>query len=346
VALERLREFAGDKEGLSYSYNNLGNVFRNMADYGKALEYHTRALALKIELGNQSSEAYSHHNIGLVYFAMGDHANALAAYHRALAIRERLNDPRGVGVLLNAVGSVEALTSPGAALRTYERALKLRRQTGDARGEMATELNIGEVHRRTGDFSRATAAFERALALGDRIDAPLMRSNALKALSELDAARGDFAGAYRRQLQHQTARDKMFNIENTTRFERLQMAHEAERQQRQIEWLQQQTAARDTELAHTRTTRTALGVIALLVMGSCALLYGRLRLVQRVQTLSGLLPICAWCKKIRDDAGYWTQIEEYIASRSRAEFTHCMCPACFDHTSSRADQGHIDPRTA
>jgi hypothetical protein len=48
----------------------------------------------------------------------------------------------------------------------------------------------------------------------------------------------------------------------------------------------------------------------------------------RVEVLSGLLPICAWCKKVRHDAGYWGQIEEYISSHSKLEFTHGICPDC------------------
>ncbi|MDP2877371.1 MAG: hypothetical protein Q8O00_14385, partial [Holophaga sp.] len=48
----------------------------------------------------------------------------------------------------------------------------------------------------------------------------------------------------------------------------------------------------------------------------------------QVRTLSGLLPICAHCKKIRDDDGYWTQIECYIREHSQAEFTHGICPDC------------------
>jgi hypothetical protein len=47
-----------------------------------------------------------------------------------------------------------------------------------------------------------------------------------------------------------------------------------------------------------------------------------------VRTLSGLLPICASCKKIRDDQGYWNQIEDYISSRSEATFSHGICPDC------------------
>ena len=48
----------------------------------------------------------------------------------------------------------------------------------------------------------------------------------------------------------------------------------------------------------------------------------------RVKTLSGLLPICSHCKKIRDDKGYWRQIELYIKERSETEFTHSICPDC------------------
>jgi YesN/AraC family two-component response regulator len=47
-----------------------------------------------------------------------------------------------------------------------------------------------------------------------------------------------------------------------------------------------------------------------------------------VKKLSGLIPICASCKKIRDDSGYWNQIELYIREHSEAEFTHGLCPDC------------------
>lgn len=48
----------------------------------------------------------------------------------------------------------------------------------------------------------------------------------------------------------------------------------------------------------------------------------------KVKLLSGLLPICASCKKVRDDKGYWTQIEAYIREHSEAEFSHGLCPEC------------------
>lgn len=50
--------------------------------------------------------------------------------------------------------------------------------------------------------------------------------------------------------------------------------------------------------------------------------------LEEVETLSGFLPICASCKKIRDDKGYWNQIEAYISDHSEAQFSHGICPDC------------------
>lgn len=48
----------------------------------------------------------------------------------------------------------------------------------------------------------------------------------------------------------------------------------------------------------------------------------------RIETLSGIIPICSYCKKIRDDAGYWNQLEAYISQHSDALFSHGICPEC------------------
>lgn len=57
----------------------------------------------------------------------------------------------------------------------------------------------------------------------------------------------------------------------------------------------------------------------------------------QIKTLTGLLPICANCKKIRNDQGYWERIEAYIAKHSRAEFTHGLCPECREKLYPRED---------
>jgi endogenous inhibitor of DNA gyrase (YacG/DUF329 family) len=50
--------------------------------------------------------------------------------------------------------------------------------------------------------------------------------------------------------------------------------------------------------------------------------------LKEVKQLSGFLPICSHCKQIRDDTGYWNQIESYISEHSEALFSHSICPEC------------------
>lgn len=59
-----------------------------------------------------------------------------------------------------------------------------------------------------------------------------------------------------------------------------------------------------------------------------------------VRTLRGLLPTCAWCKKVRADNGYWSELEAYVTAHSEAQFSHGICPDCMRQFES----GHEPPR--
>ena len=59
-----------------------------------------------------------------------------------------------------------------------------------------------------------------------------------------------------------------------------------------------------------------------------------IELQERVQALSGLLPICSWCKKIRDDKAEWVSVERYVSQHSQVQFTHGGCPDCIEKVKS------------
>jgi GAF domain-containing protein len=60
--------------------------------------------------------------------------------------------------------------------------------------------------------------------------------------------------------------------------------------------------------------------------------------LEKIRTLHGLLPICAWCKRIRDDKGYWSRVEAYLHEHTGAEFTHSICPDCLEKQRPKASQ--------
>ena len=74
--------------------------------------------------------------------------------------------------------------------------------------------------------------------------------------------------------------------------------------------------------------------VAAQVMGLQAELAARVKELEdalaQVKQLQGLLPICSYCKKIRDDQDYWHQVEHYVAQHSDAKFSHGICPECWD----------------
>lgn len=77
--------------------------------------------------------------------------------------------------------------------------------------------------------------------------------------------------------------------------------------------------------------KTALEALSRLVMKGLELSRSSYELAQaleEVKTLSGLLPICSYCKDIKDDQGYWKRVEEYISTHTQAELTHGLCPKC------------------
>jgi hypothetical protein len=69
---------------------------------------------------------------------------------------------------------------------------------------------------------------------------------------------------------------------------------------------------------------TLLGVSA----DALATLRRTRQLTSQIETLQNLLPVCAWCKKVRNDSGYWYQIEKYITANSKTKITHGICPEC------------------
>ncbi|MBU0674312.1 MAG: response regulator [Proteobacteria bacterium] len=57
-----------------------------------------------------------------------------------------------------------------------------------------------------------------------------------------------------------------------------------------------------------------------------------------LKTLRGIIPICMYCKQIRDDEGYWNQVEKYITEHSQAKFSHGICPTCFEEKFAELEQ--------
>lgn len=79
-------------------------------------------------------------------------------------------------------------------------------------------------------------------------------------------------------------------------------------------------------------------LIRSLVLGAFAFMTGRLRRqAEEIRLLQGILPICGYCKKIRDSQGIWHSVESYISSQTDARFSHGVCPDCLQKHCEESD---------
>jgi hypothetical protein len=98
-------------------------------------------------------------------------------------------------------------------------------------------------------------------------------------------------------------------------------------------------ASRQAESDQRRAIAFTGGLSAVALLLGVLVTIRSFRLVSEIKFLGGLLPICASCKKIRDDRGYWNQLESYLEAHSEAEFTHGLCGDCQDQMQAAVGKG-------
>jgi hypothetical protein len=86
---------------------------------------------------------------------------------------------------------------------------------------------------------------------------------------------------------------------------------------------------------HVHQTPFDIGINFIIRGVTLAGLVYLLLFLQSMRFLRGLLPICAWCKRIRDEQGDWSAVESYVQAHSEAEFTHGICPDCVEKVHTR-----------
>ncbi|MFZ0819580.1 MAG: tetratricopeptide repeat protein [Candidatus Acidiferrales bacterium] len=155
-----------DKYGEALSLYSIGEVYRDLWENQKALDYFNQALPLERAVGDHAGEATTLNDVGFVYTHMGDKQKALDYYNQALPLRRAVGDRLGEARTLNNIGLIYSdLGQRQKALDYYSQALPLRRAVGDRLGEAITLNNIGLAYSYLGDGQKALDHYNQALVL-------------------------------------------------------------------------------------------------------------------------------------------------------------------------------------
>jgi serine phosphatase RsbU (regulator of sigma subunit) len=230
-----LAEETGDKVGLASTLNNLGNVYVAMGNHASALEYHRKSLALYEELGDKRGATLPINNIGDAYMQQGKHDSALVYFRRGLVIDTELKDKLGLAIdLLNIGESSLRLGRLSDAQPALEEAQKLCVEL-DLKNFIAAGLQLSsQISAARGNYAEAVRYGIQAVALADSIGARPDKRDAMKALSEAYAGKGEGLKALGIYKDYIALRDSLVNDENTKKAAYREAKYAADKKDKEI----------------------------------------------------------------------------------------------------------------
>lgn len=350
----RIREEMGLTIPTANTLNNIGIAYHNIGQYAQAIAYYKRGLEVYGPSVSGLMRARYLTNIGFAEFKQGRPDSAMVYYREA----ERLAGDTKYGVvqayLYFNLGTLHAergdLTQ---ALIDLKRALVSYTMLDQKYGAVQLYNALASVHRKLRQYPVALRYLDSAVAIARQIKAPEQLKTSYETYYQIYQQTGPLEKEYYYYRQYTNAKDSLLNSNESKQIAEVQFSHEIEQQQRTIELLKKEKTI--AELSADRESflaRVMYGGVVLSILAVIALVRVNIRTrkkndliavqneelkhlndelqekIGEVNLLTGFLPICSNCKRIRDDNGEWEQMEHYISTRSEATFSHGICPDC------------------
>ncbi|MBX9857313.1 MAG: tetratricopeptide repeat protein [Gemmatimonadaceae bacterium] len=353
---------AHDSVGVVRTQVNIGKTFHDWGQLDRAQQVLKDAEALARQLpGRHTPLGYALNSLAMLAIDRGDYAAV-----PALVAESRENySPRHADVTrADSAGAWSLNTSaegllrirqgrPSEALPLLDSVYQVAVARRSVRGLARVQLYIGEAHAAMGHTREAREALQASLEASASVSQRILSLAALRQLATLEEKAGNSRLALARLRAYQALRDTVFDQDAAQRIAVMQARVETDRARLATVQLREAQRTQDAIIARQRTAVGMGGVILLLALSLAGVLVytnhrGRQRelalgaanaglndantklrgALSEVRTLSGLIPICAHCKNVRDDQGYWAAVETYVSQHSDARFSHGICQSC------------------
>jgi tetratricopeptide (TPR) repeat protein len=345
-----IRKQLGEPLYIAKSLNNIGTIYHRLEQYQKALTYYQQALKIHIQVDNTVGHILTLHNIGDVFQRLGNYDSALAFHSCGFDLAKRYNNELLPFSNYN-MGLVMMARRNFSMAKDYFRTSYTLYSSNGKNKEAAEALNgLAEAYERSDDRQQALAISQRAVTLAKSINTPGPLKVSYERLYRLFANRSNMLEAYRYFKLYIAARDSLVNQKENYRIADLSIQYEGDKKKREIDMVRKIATIRDLE-AKSRNNLLVGGVVFIGLL--TAFVSIRIMLIQRtrsmlrqkkeeletlntllqekianIRILGGLLPMCPRCKSIKNDKGYWEQLESYISDHTDASFSHGICPTC------------------
>ena len=202
----------------------------------------------------------------------------------------------------------------------------------DNNGVSLAYINLAELREREGKYHTSIEYAERGLDFAKKTLNLNLQKKSYEILSSVNNSLKYYQSSYENFKLYKFISDSIYKRNTSKQISDIQIKYEIEKQERERAL---QKDSYDKQRVYLNTTLIlVLGMIIVIIFTLRSNSKKRelnqelVKAMKNVKSLKGLLPICAECKKIRGDSGYWTQVEDYLSSHSDAKFSHSLCPEC------------------
>jgi tetratricopeptide (TPR) repeat protein len=241
-----------DSVGLGYTYNNIGEVYKKLNDYDKALEYLFKSKALKKY--DTASQALTLYNIAEVYLLQNKIKEAEEYLDESLTIALYEENERVIAFNFWGIGTIDRKAKNyDKALNSYHKAETIWKKIGEIRSLVKTYQEIAEIYREQRQYAQAEEYLTKAMQLASNIKVPDLQINNYLRLSSLDSVRGNYKRALYYFMRHTALKDSVYNILKAEQIARLQTIYETEARDQENKQLRAEKALNDSKLGLQRT---------------------------------------------------------------------------------------------
>lgn len=350
----RIRQDLGQEKAIAQSLNLIGVVYHHSGQYGKAIEYFEQILNRAGSQADPRRIILAKHNLGFALYKLGRLNEALENHLEAVALARKTGETASLPYAhLNLGLTYTGLKRFDLARENLRLALAEYRQQDQRHGLIQVLRATARLHLLAGTYAQGIPLAKEGADLARRIKARDELKECDELLSQLYGKLGNLAESFRYYRLADEVKDTLYSAAESDKIAEASMQLVTLKKDHEIEALKREQVIASLSLEkHRYITMLSLSGTCFLVTGLLVLGYFNKKMRQNrasleqsnaglarmngelqermkeIRTLSGLLPICGHCKKIRDDAGYWTQLEGYISQRTTATFSHGICPHC------------------
>ncbi|MBI4912558.1 MAG: tetratricopeptide repeat protein [Acidobacteria bacterium] len=350
----RIREELGQERAVAQSLNLIGAIHHQSGQHEKAIEYFNQVLARSGTPPDAKRLILAKLNIGFAQLRLGRLTEALKNQREALALCTASGETAHLTYAhLNLGMTYTELRNFNLAARHLQQAEAGYREQNQKHGLVQALHARARLHLLTGEFARGIPLAKEGAELARSIHARDELKKAYEMVSELYEKTGNVSEAFRFYKLATLTKDSIYSLQESHKIAEISMKIVTLKKDNEIDALRKEKIISNLRLEKQNyfiiifiLSSFFLAIIIILLARHNKNIRNNRKLLEQtndelaftnkelqekmneIKTLGGLLPICAQCKKIRDDEGYWNQLEGYISARTSATFTHGICPNC------------------